>query len=76
MNGWMNESIQVFNRRILLSIGEEKRKNPADNSRNPVTVIIIRTVCPGSSDPFYILNYKYIKWVTTSWTYCSNHEDK
>ena len=26
------------------------------------------TVCPGSSDPFYVLTY-YIKWVTTSWTY-------
>ena len=26
------------------------------------------TICPGSSDPFYILTY-YIKWVTTSWTY-------
>ena len=26
------------------------------------------TVCPGSSDPFYIVSY-YIKWVTTSWTY-------
>ena len=27
------------------------------------------SVCPGSSDPFYIVTY-YIKWVTTSWTYC------
>ena len=26
------------------------------------------TVCPGSSDLFYIVTY-YIKWVTTSWTY-------
>ena len=26
------------------------------------------TVCPRSSDPFYIVSY-YIKWVTTSWTY-------
>ena len=26
------------------------------------------TVCPRSSDPFYIVGY-YIKWVTTSWTY-------
>ena len=29
---------------------------------------MVRTVCPGSSDPFYILSY-YIKWVTTSWTH-------
>ena len=28
----------------------------------------IHTVCPGRSDPFYIVTY-YIKWVTTSWTY-------
>ena len=28
------------------------------------------TVCPGSSDPFYIVTY-YINWVTTSWTYSS-----
>ena len=27
-------------------------------------------MCPGSSDPYYIVTY-YIKWVTTSWTYCS-----
>ena len=26
------------------------------------------TICPRSSDPFYIVSY-YIKWVTTSWTY-------
>ena len=25
------------------------------------------TVCPGSSDPSYLVTY-YIKWVTTSWT--------
>ena len=25
-------------------------------------------MCPGSSDPFYIVSY-YIKWVTTSWTH-------
>ena len=26
------------------------------------------TVCPRSSDPFYVVSY-YINWVTTSWTY-------
>ena len=26
------------------------------------------TVCPVSSDPFYVVTY-YIKWVTTYWTY-------
>ena len=28
------------------------------------------TVCPRSTDPFYIVTY-YIEWVTTSWTYSS-----
>ena len=28
----------------------------------------LSTVCPRSSDPFYLVGY-YIKWVTTSWTY-------
>ena len=26
-------------------------------------------MCPGSSDPFYVVTYYYVKWVTTSWTY-------
>ena len=30
--------------------------------------VFFYTVCPGSSDPFYIVSY-YIKRVTTSWTY-------
>ena len=30
------------------------------------------TICPGSSDPFYIVSY-YIKWVTISWTYCTSN---
>ena len=28
----------------------------------------VYTVCPGSSDPFYIVTY-YIKWITPSWTH-------
>jgi len=28
----------------------------------------LSTICPRSSDPFYIVSY-YIKWVTTSWTH-------
>ena len=31
------------------------------------TLISLATICPGSSDPFFIVTY-YIKWVTTSWT--------
>ena len=26
------------------------------------------TVCPRSSDPFYVVTY-YLKWTTTAWTY-------
>ena len=33
--------------------------------------LYVDTVCPGSSDPFYIVTY-YIKWVTTSWTHSTN----
>ena len=33
-----------------------------------VTINNGHTICPGSSDPFYIVSY-YIKWVTTSWTH-------
>ena len=29
------------------------------------------TICPRSSDSFYIISY-YIKWVTASWTYSSS----
>ena len=29
---------------------------------------IVHTMCPGSSDPFYIVSY-YMKWVTTSWAH-------
>ena len=29
------------------------------------------TVCPRSSDLFYILTY-YLKWVPTSWTHSTN----
>ena len=32
---------------------------------------ITGTVCPASSDPFYIIPY-YIKWVTTSWTHSTS----
>ena len=31
-------------------------------------IYLSRTLCPGSSDPFYIVTY-YIKWVTISWTH-------
>ena len=30
--------------------------------------VVFITVCPGSSDPFYIVSY-YMKWVITSWTF-------
>ena len=33
------------------------------------------TVCPRSSDPFYVVTH-YIKWVTTSWTYSKKNPQK
>ena len=32
------------------------------------------TVCPRSSDSFYIVRY-YIKWVTTSWGHSTNNKE-
>ena len=32
------------------------------------------TVCPRSSDPFYVVTY-YIEWVTTSWTHSSEYNE-
>ena len=31
------------------------------------------TVCPGGSDPLYVVTY-YIKWVTTSWTHSISYK--
>ena len=31
----------------------------------------LSTMCPRSSDPFYVVTY-YMKLVTTSWTYCKS----
>ena len=39
-------------------------------SRSVVHFLFMINVCPRSSAPFYVVNY-YIKWATTSWTYCT-----
>ena len=36
---------------------------------------LLDTMCPRSSDPFYIVS-SYIKWVTTSWTHGINTSTK
>ena len=38
------------------------------HENTPLLMYHTYTICPRSSDPFYIVAY-YIKWVTTSWTY-------
>ena len=35
---------------------------------------LVGTVCPRSSDPFYIVTY-HIKWVTSLWTYSSKRDN-
>ena len=35
-------------------------------------LLITYAVCPRSLVPFYIVTY-YIKWLKTSWTYCSTN---
>ena len=37
------------------------------------TILTPYTICPRSSDSFYIVSY-YIKWVTTSWTHSMSTE--
>ena len=39
-----------------------------ENACGPEWQIIDNNMCPGSSDPFYIVTY-YIKWATTFWTH-------
>ena len=36
-----------------------------------IVLIFGDTVCPRSSDPYYIVSY-YSKWITTSWTLAQN----
>ena len=62
----MNNNYFVFlgNSRIRRS-GLNPDSSPDGHHTN-----IDGTVCPGSSDPFYIVTY-YIKWVTISWTHSS-----
>ena len=38
------------------------------HSLGNLSIAYIDTVCPRSSDPFYIVTY-YINWVPTSWIY-------
>ena len=47
---------------------DSKRDFESGYSNNDDTDSYYITVCPRSSDPFYIVTY-YIKWVTTSWTH-------
>ena len=65
--------------------GSRTRPQPEPPRRKPGTYCVIMVyrdftyftlrsktiVCPGSSDPSYVVSY-YIKWVTTSWTYGTN----
>ena len=54
---------------MQLHLGKKPKQNITGGD---MVFILYGTVCPRSSDPFYIVAY-YIKWVTTSCTY-SNSE--
>ena len=51
-----------------LSQGVRKRTSITVDKLEPPRASTQYTVCPGSSDPFYVVTYN-IKWVTTSWTH-------
>ena len=60
-----------FSRRFFFGVGPTYARHPHEHIFFPIIIIFscdFNTVCPGSSDPFYIVSY-YIKWVTTSWTH-------
>ena len=41
---------------------------------NPAMPLFNQTICPISSDPFYIVTY-YIVWVNTSWTHSTREKN-
>ena len=57
---------------IMRLSGPLKECYAKDNGLGKYSVsgLLWHTVCPRCSDPFYRVRY-YIKWITTSWTYCS-----
>ena len=46
----------------------EREQTMVCEQQRYLTSVLGDTVCPRSSDPFYVVTY-YIKWVATSWTY-------
>ena len=57
----------LIDNKILNLKSEDSRFHPGI-IKLTITSTHLCTICPGSSDPFYIVTY-YIKWVTTSWTH-------
>ena len=64
----------ITNLRLMLSIALNQLKFVIESIRAHYIMSFLLiyvpwcTICPRSSDPFYIVTY-YLKWVTSSWTY-------
>ena len=57
---------------ISLGVYAAKKKfTRPRNSREIESKLVFSTICPRSSDPFYIVN-QCIQWVNTSWTHSSS----
>ena len=70
-NGWL-QSLSIahlYSLCCISGIGTQRQTCVLPSSCGSLFFNTIYTVCPRSSDPFYIVRY-YILWVTTSWT-CS-----
>ena len=71
--GWIPSTFNQFYASILMD-----KANPEPAALHNVLNLlelgskVQSTVCPGSSDLFYIVSY-YIKWITTSWTHSTTN---
>ena len=66
---------KIVNINILARLGFRATRVPSYSPGSIAEYALVQimsltfTVCPRSSDPFYVVPY-YMKWVTTSWTHC------
>ena len=51
---------------------EDEETGDTHQENNQVTRLDLFTICPRSSDPYYIVAY-YIRWVNATWTFSMKH---